>query len=262
MTTSRLTSLSALAILKLQQTENALQTQVSFKAVQFTEKDVIAAIHSFPAGSAGGPDGVRPQHLRDLTSNKESGPALITSLTAFINLLMLGKCPSSVASILFGGRLIALQKKSGGIRPIAIGYSVRRLASKCVNKHALSVLKDTFAPSQLGVGVSGGCEAAVHAARRFLTNMPENFVVVKLDFANAFNCIRRDSVLSAVANFCPKFTVSATQPIIKPPSFNVVNKQLSLKKAFNKVIQWALSSFIWLSTLFSSLLQVSSHLAF
>ena len=47
------------------------------------------------AGSAGGPDGVRPQHLRDLTSNKEAGPALVTALTAFVNLLMQGKCPSS-----------------------------------------------------------------------------------------------------------------------------------------------------------------------
>jgi len=48
-----------------------------------------------------------------------------------------------------GGSLLAFQKKLGGIRPIAIGYS-----------------KDTFNPSQLGVGVSGGCEAAIHATRR------------------------------------------------------------------------------------------------
>ena len=100
--------------------------------------------------------------------------------------------------------MIALQKKSGGIRPIAIGYSLRRLASKCVNKHALTVLKDTFTPSQLGVGVSGGCEAAVHAARRFLASMPENYVVVKIDFSNAFNCIRRDAVLAAVADSVPE----------------------------------------------------------
>ena len=78
-----------------------------FSAVQFTEEDVLAAISSFPAGSAGGPDGVRPQHLRDLTSNKETGPALVKLLTAFINHLMMGKCPSSVTPIFFGGRLLA-----------------------------------------------------------------------------------------------------------------------------------------------------------
>ncbi len=175
-----------------------------FSAVQFTEEDVLAAISSFPAGSAGGPDGVRPQHLRDLTSNKETGPALVKSLTAFINHLMMGKCPSSVTPIFFGGRLLALQKKLGGIRPIAIGYSLRRLAAKCVNKYALNVLKDTFNPSQLGVGVSGGCEAAIHATRRFLESMPDDHVAVKIDFSNAFNCIRRDSVLAAVANAVPE----------------------------------------------------------
>jgi len=56
-----------------------------------------------------------------------------------------------------------------------------------------------FHPSQLGVGVTGGCEAAVHATRRFLTNMPDNFVVVNIDLSNAFNYIRRDSVLAAVS---------------------------------------------------------------
>jgi hypothetical protein len=70
-----------------------------FPAAQFCEKDIIAAIRSFPAGSAGGPDGVRPQHLRDLTSNKETGPALISSLTAFINLLLHGKCPNFVTHL-------------------------------------------------------------------------------------------------------------------------------------------------------------------
>ena len=83
-----------------------------FSATQFTEEDVIAAISSFPAGSAGGPDGVRPQHLRDLTSNKETGPALVTSLTAFINLLMMGKCPSSVTPIFFWWQAASSSEKA------------------------------------------------------------------------------------------------------------------------------------------------------
>ena len=104
----------------------------------------------------------------------------------------------------FGDRLLALQKKSGGIRSIATGYSLRGLGAKCVNKYALTVLKDTFTPFQLGVGVSGGCKAAIHATRRFLSNMPDNFVVVKIDFSNTFKCIRRDSLLAAVADSVPE----------------------------------------------------------
>ena len=45
---------------------------IKFPASQFTEEDVAAAIRSFTAGSSGGPDGVRPQHLRHLTTNKET----------------------------------------------------------------------------------------------------------------------------------------------------------------------------------------------
>ena len=40
-------------------------------------------------------------------------------------------------SIFFGGGLIVLQKKSGGIRPIAVGYTLRRLASNCAPTNML-----------------------------------------------------------------------------------------------------------------------------
>ena len=47
-------------------------------------------------------------------------------------------------------------------------------------------LADYFNPLQVGVGVAGGCEAAVHATRRFLSVMPADNIIVKLDFSNAF----------------------------------------------------------------------------
>jgi hypothetical protein len=99
--------------------------------------------------------------------------------------------------------MFALQKKSGGVRPIAIGYTLRRLAAKCANTYALSMLEDRLLPVQVGVGVRGGCEGAVHATRRFLTNMTDDRVLVKLDFRNAFNSIRRDVMLKTVAAELP-----------------------------------------------------------
>ena len=39
-----------------------------------------------------------------------------------------------------------------------------------------------FSPIQLGVGVPGGREAAVHAARRYAEDMSDDHVIVKLDF--------------------------------------------------------------------------------
>jgi len=55
-----------------------------------------------------------------------------------------GRCPSDVAPVFFGGRLLALNKKSDGIRPIAIGFTRRRLASKCANTHGVNHLKNFF----------------------------------------------------------------------------------------------------------------------
>ena len=55
----------------------------------------------------------------------------MSAITAFVNKVLSGRCPSAIAPIFFGGRLIALNKKSGGInRPIAIGFTLRRLVSK------------------------------------------------------------------------------------------------------------------------------------
>lgn len=176
----------------------------SFPNLELDESDVLGAIRSFPAGSAGGPDGFRPQHLLDLVSNAESGPDLITALTAFVNMILGGSCHPEIVPILFGGRLIALSKKKGGIRPIAVGFTLRRLISKCASRFALSKITDVFSPNQVGVGVPGGCEAAIHATRRFIDSMPSNYVVAKLDFSNAFNCLRRDSMLLSVKDKIPE----------------------------------------------------------
>ena len=167
-------------------------------AIQVSETEVMHAIRTFPAGSSGGPDGIRPQHVLDLVSCRESGSALLTAITALVNSLLAGHCNPAVTPVLFGGQLMALEKKSGGIRPIAIGYTWRRIAAKCANTHATAILADYLQPIQLGVGTPGGCEAAVHATRRFAKSMPSGHCVVKLDFSNAFNSLHRDAMLAAV----------------------------------------------------------------
>jgi hypothetical protein len=172
--------------------------------LQVTEVEVKKAIRSFPPGSSGGPDGLRPQHVADLVSCVDSGPALLTAITGFVNTLLRGQCAAEVIPILFGAKLTALMKKSGGIRPIAVGYYWRRLVAKCANFYASSKLATYFAPIQLGVGVPGGAEAAVHACRRYIEAMPDNYVVVKLDFSNAFNCIHRDAMLEAIYQQVPE----------------------------------------------------------
>ena len=71
--------------------------------IKVSVEEVSRAIRSFPCGSAGGPDGLRPQHLKDMTSTsaKGGGPLLLEALTAFVNLVLEGKTPAPVHHFFF-----------------------------------------------------------------------------------------------------------------------------------------------------------------
>ena len=167
---------------------------------------VSKAIMSFPNGSGGGCDGLLPQHLKDLISPSagEGGVILLKALANLSMLILEGKTPSEIRPILFGASLTPLKKKCGGIRPIAVGCTIRRLVSKCAVSHALSTIPHLLAPHQLGFGIPGGVEAAIHACRVYLSHLPPNKAVLKVDFENAFNSIRRDKILCAVKQHIPE----------------------------------------------------------
>ena len=90
---------------------------------------------------------------------RETGPELHPALAGFVNCLLQGEIPPQVSPVLFGGNLIALEKKSGGVRPIAVGYTLRRIVVKCANSYATSQLTDYFNPIQMGVGCQVGARS-------------------------------------------------------------------------------------------------------
>ena len=61
-------------------------------------------------------------------------------------------------------------------------------------------MKQKLSPLQVGVGVASGAEAAVHAIQRLTDDLCDDNVLVKLDFVNAFNTVRRATILDAVAD--------------------------------------------------------------
>lgn len=64
----------------------------SFPAHQFVEAEVLKVIRSFPAGSAAGSDGLRPQHLLDMALSPDAGQNLLTAVTSFVSMLFRGVC--------------------------------------------------------------------------------------------------------------------------------------------------------------------------
>ena len=93
---------------------------------------------------------------------------------------------------------MALNKSSGSIRPIVVGCTLRRLVAKCASSFVRDEMGALLAPLQLGYGTTMGAEAAVHATRMYLRNIQPGQLLLKVDFRNAFNCIRRGKLLQSV----------------------------------------------------------------
>ena len=103
--------------------------------------------------------------------------------------------PPAVQPLFFGATLIPLQKQEGGVHPIAVDQTLRCLVAKCIGLHMIHSVGVLFSPLQVGCGVSLGCEAAAHATRIYLQNIPSDHILIKFDFQNAFNSLRRDKML-------------------------------------------------------------------
>ena len=167
---------------------------------------VKSCILSFKAGSAGGADGLFPQILKDLISKSNGAIAddLLEVIVQFTNKIINGSIPEEISKIFFGANLTALRKKNGGIRPIAVGLTWRRLISKIICKASIPELYNHFYPNQMGVGIKQGIEIAAHAGRLF-ANKTTPSVLLKLDFRNAFNEIRRDVILKQTKELLPNY---------------------------------------------------------
>jgi hypothetical protein len=170
------------------------------------EQNVREAINSFPAGSSPGLDGMRPQYLKDIISLSagEAGQKALRALTKLCNFLLSGQLPSEICHLLYGASLCALNKKDGGLRPIAIGNCLRRLTSKLACFQSRNIVNSYLSPHQLGVATKLGCEAAIHTTRTFVNNdQNRGKVLLKLDFKNAFNSVERDCILKEVQCHTP-----------------------------------------------------------
>ena len=131
-------------------------------------------MEGFPTGSAAGASGARPQFYKLACSNKALGEAALSALTALTNHMVAGLAPRELAPFIAGAPLMALNKQGGGLRPIAIGETIRRLVSKCCCEATAEDCKVLFGPLQVGVATQGGAEASIHAARKLAAEFGED----------------------------------------------------------------------------------------
>lgn len=91
-------------------------------------------------------------------------------------------------------------------------------------------------PVQLGVGIRGGCEAAVHATRSFFENTSpvSSSILLKLDMKNAFNSIRRDHALEVCHQRTPPIFklahLSYSHPSLLIASDNIISSATGIQQ--------------------------------
>jgi hypothetical protein len=178
-------------------------------SLAFNGAQVRGAVHRFGLGAAGGVSGLTPGHLLDAMSV----PATQLAGTLADALPLLGSAPAAVRAWLFGATLVPLVKpgEPGAppkIRPIACGDVLRRAwANLLVRAVAPDAARWLSARRQFGVAVPGGADAIVLAGRLYANRLrfePDSGrVIVKVDFANAYNTLSRRAMLVALAGAFP-----------------------------------------------------------
>ena len=188
----------------------------------------MACLLAFPKGTSPGASKLRAQHLLDAIAGSTAPAAreCLLSLTCFMNHLLSGKAPSCLAPWLCGAPLTALLKKGGGVRPIAVGEVLRRLASRLC---CLASLPTVFLPyGQVGVGIPGGFEGAIHISRHFISThgADDSLALLKVDMKNAFNECDRSAFFTCVSEDFPEISAWVKWCYSQPAELCFGNRRL------------------------------------
>ena len=106
-----------------------------------------------------------------------------------------------------------------------------------VSKPVVRALGEELRQVQLGVSTSGGCEAAAHAAWRYVRDRRHRRGLVKIDKRNAFNNLRRDSFLSVTRVRIPGLYNLLWQAYSSPTRLFFVRKGLPQRQASSRETQ-------------------------
>ena len=127
-----------------------------------------------------------------------------SALTTAVNDFASGLAPSFLKRFVAGGVSIALKKSETAVRPLACGDPIRRLVAKCFCVGGKEDISLAFKDRNYGVGCPGGVEVVAHSLRDTLeTHKTSKFGLLKIDFRNAFNEIKRDHFVKKVSEMFP-----------------------------------------------------------
>ncbi len=116
--------------------------------ISFAPQEILKAAKEFPRGPAGGGSGFTPTHLLEILQSPgaDLDKDILPALAAGLSVLAQGTGPRSIANWVASAPLTALRKPDNGIRPIAVGETVRRLTSSLLLSPNADRTRDLLAP--------------------------------------------------------------------------------------------------------------------
>ena len=158
---------------------------------------LLRLIRAYHDGKAAGPSNLTTGHLLALASD----PDCLLGLVAIVQDVVDGRlgdagrdCITSCVSV-----PIAKPHSIDGVRPIAVPEVIYKIAGLVVLESIAHAIPDLFPTVQLGCGIRGGVEIAVHRTQLALERGGPGTVTLRLDFRNAFNERKRHLIAAALA---------------------------------------------------------------
>ena len=144
-------------------------------------------------GAAGGPSGMRTEHLRPLLDNIEDSNKFHEIAQAFAQ----AKIPDEILSAIRVGQLTALEKPNGGVRGIVVGDVVLRLIAKTMSDQMMTRFEIATKPFQYALSTRAGCESIAHIVQS-ATDNDARATVLSIDGVGAFDLISRRAMMTAL----------------------------------------------------------------
>jgi hypothetical protein len=166
---------------------------------------------SFPRAAAGGPDGLRPQHLQDIVRVDSGAASLVVgALCTFAKAALGGTLPQRAMPFLASANLIPLRKDGPegtiNVRPVAVGNTIRRFVGKfAMGTPSVAQCTALLQPNQCGVAVAGACETIACALQSLVQYSTGNdWAILQVDVQNAFNAVDRSALFAAIRSRVPE----------------------------------------------------------
>ena len=179
--------------------------RLNYPSLVVNTEDILQAAKDARKLTSGGLQQITPWHLkRAMLSSANDNCARTAAHLA--TRWAKGDFCLTLGELTAESKLIALYKDENrkDIRPISIGCALRRLLTKAYCSKIRTRISQKVSENQLGVH-KGGYEIGIHSMRAMAAEAKTNGdAILLLDFANAFNTVSRNLLISLTARMCPE----------------------------------------------------------